>query len=382
MRFGLFMAPFHPTGQNPTLALERDLDLIQHLDRLGFHEVWIGEHHSGGYEIIASPEVFIATAAERTKHIRLGSGVNSLPYHHPLMLADRFVLLDHLTRGRAMLGCGPGQLTSDAHMLGIPADEQRPRMDEALDVIMALLRGEIVTKQTDWFTLQDARLQLKPYSEPNLEVAVAASISPTGARAAGKHGTGLLSIAATTKQGFDAIGTHWNTWNQVAEQHGNTARREQWRLVGPMHIAETREQARKEVEYGIVPFSKYFTHVLPAGPTRGDTAEEIIGNLDEDGFAVIGTPDDAIAKIESLVDASGGFGTFLFFGHDWADPRATKRSFELFAQYVMPHFTGQLEAPAASCDWVTGSGGEFVNRAANAIMKAIADHAAEQQPAG
>jgi limonene 1,2-monooxygenase len=148
-----------------------------------------------------------------------------------------------------------------------------------------------------------------------------------------------------------------------------------------MHLAETKEQARKEVEFGIVEFSKYFTHVLPAGPTRGDTPEEILANLDEVGFAVIGTPDDAIAKIESLVEESGGFGTFLLFGHDWASPAATKRSFELFAQYVMPRFTGQLEAPAASCDWVTGSGGEFVNRAANAIMKAIADHAAEQTPA-
>ena len=380
MRFGLFMAPFHPTGQNPTLALERDLDLIEHLDKLGFHELWVGEHHSGGYEIIASPEVFIAAAAERTKHIRLGSGVSSLPYHHPFLLADRFVLLDHLTRGRVMLGCGPGQLTSDAHMLGIPADEQRPRMDEALDAVMALLRGETVTLQTDWFTLQDAALQLAPYSEPSLEVAVAATISPTGARAAGKHGTGLLSIAATTKQGFDAIGTHWRTWNDVAEQHGHVVDRANWRLVEPMHLAETREQARKDVEYGIVPFSRYFTHVLPAGPTRGDTASEIIANVDEDGFAVIGTVDDAIQKIESLVEESGGFGTFLLFGHDWASPAATRRSFELFAQYVMPHFTGQLRAPQRSCDWVTGSGGEFVNRAANAIMKAIADHAAQTQP--
>ena len=147
-----------------------------------------------------------------------------------------------------------------------------------------------------------------------------------------------------------------------------------------MHLADTKEQARADVEYGIVPFSKYFTHVLPAGPTRGETAPEIIGNVEEDGFAVIGTPDDAIAKIESLAEESGGFGTFLLFGHDWASPAATKHSFELFAQYVMPYFTGQLERPQASCDWVTGSGGEFVNRAANAIMKAIADHAAEQQP--
>ena len=170
LKFGIFLAPFHPVGQNPTLALERDLDLIEHLDRVGFHEVWIGEHHSGGYEIISSPEVFIAAAAARTKYIRLGSGVNSLPYHNPLMLADRFVLLDHLTRGRAMLGCGPGQLTSDAHMPGIPANEQRPRMDEALDVIMALFRGETATRQTDWFTLQDARLQLAPYSKAAIAV--------------------------------------------------------------------------------------------------------------------------------------------------------------------------------------------------------------------
>src|SRR4029079_10060524 len=149
--------------------------------------------------------------------------------------------------------------------------------------------------------------------------------------------------------------------------------------VGPMHLAETKEQALKDVEYGIVPFSKYFTKVLPAGPTRGETAAEIIDNVNEDGFAVIGTPDQAVEKIQSLIDASGGFGTFLLFGHDWANPEATRRSFELFAQYVMPHFTGQLAAPEASCEWVTGSGGEFVNRAVNAIFKAIADHADEQK---
>jgi hypothetical protein len=96
--------------------------------------------------------------------------------------------------------------------------------------------------------------------------------------------------------------------------------------------------------------------VLPAGPVRGDTAAEIIENVDADGFAVIGTPDDAIAKIGSLVEQSGGFGTFLFFGHEWANREATKHSFELFAQYVMPHFQDQLATPAASCDWVTGSG--------------------------
>ena len=385
MRFGIFMAPFHPVGQNPTLALERDLELIQHLDALGFHEAWVGEHHSAGYEIIASPEVFIAVAAERTKHIKLGTGVSSLPYHHPLMLADRMVLLDHLTRGRTMLGVGPGQLTSDAHMLGIPADRQRPRMEQTLDAMMALLRGETVTMETEGFVLRDARLQLRPYSDPCFDITVAASFSPTGARAAGKHGIGLLSIAATVKQGMDLLGHHWNMWEEIALENGHVADRSKWRLVGPMPLAETREQAEKDVEYGIAQFSRYFTHILPAGPVQGDTPREIIENNKQSGFAVIGTPEDAIVKLDELVESSGGFGSFLFFGNEWAAPAATKRSYELFAQYVMPRYTGQLDPPAASCDWVTGSGGEFVNRAAHAIGKAIEDHAAEraakQQPA-
>ncbi len=374
------MAPFHPTGQNPTLAIERDLDLIVAMDRLGFHEAWIGEHHSAGFEIIASPEVMIGVAAERTKHIKLGTGVSSLPYHHPLMLADRMVLLDHLTRGRVMLGCGPGQLTSDAHMLGIPADEQRPRMEQCLEAIMRLLRGETVTMRTDGFTLQDARLQLAPYSDPCFDVAVAASFSPTGPRGAGKHGIGMLSIAATARQGMDLLAQHWKTWEEVALEHGHVADRSKWRLVGPMHLAETREQAERDVAYGIAEFSRYFSHILPAGPVQGDTVSEIVANNRESGFAVIGTPDDAVAKIEELIEASdGGFGAFLLFDHDWAPPAAKLRSYELFAQYVIPHFTGHLTPPRASQGWVTASGREFVDRAAHAIGKAIEDHAAEQQ---
>ena len=379
MRFGVFLAPFHAVGQNPTLALERDLDLLVHLDRLGFDEAWIGEHHSGGVETIASPEVFIAAAAERTRHLRLGSGVNSLPYHHPLLLADRFVMLDHLTRGRAMLGCGPGQLTSDAHMLGIPPKTQRARMDEALDVIVRLLRGETVTAKTDWFEINDARLQLAPFSQEGIEMAVAASISPAGPRAAGKHGLGLISIGATTEMGFDILAAHWDVMEERAAEFGQPADRARWRLVGPMHLAETKEQAQRDVEFGILDFARYFRHVLPASPVGdGDDVETILQDCDSSGFAIIGTPDDAIRQIERLVEQSGGFGTFLVFGHEWADPAATRHSYELFARHVMPHFQGQLDPLQSSYDWLVGSEGRFVAAASGAIDKAIQDHAAER----
>ncbi|MBJ7456334.1 MAG: LLM class flavin-dependent oxidoreductase, partial [Thermoleophilia bacterium] len=173
MRFGAFLAPYHAPGQNPTLALERDLELIQRLDALGYEEAWVGEHHSTGWETIASPELFLAVAAERTRHIRLGTGVVSLPYHHPLMVADRIVLLDHLTRGRINFGVGPGGHLTDARMLGIEAGQLRPRMAEALEVIVRLFtETEPFSVQSEWFSLTDAVLQLRPFQDPHPPIAV------------------------------------------------------------------------------------------------------------------------------------------------------------------------------------------------------------------
>ena len=381
LRFGIFLAPFHPVGQNPTLALERDLELIERLDELGYDEAWIGEHHSAGYEIIASPEVFIAAASQRTKHIRLGTGVSSLPYHHPLILADRMVLLDHITRGRTMFGVGPGALPSDAFMMGIDPARQREMMEEALEAILALLDGEEpVTRQTDWFTLKDARLQLRPYTHPRFEVAVAAQVSPAGPRAAGRFGLGLLSIGATSAGGFDVLGSHWTVMEERSAEFDTTVDRRQWRLVGPMHIAETEEQARKDVEFGLVEWIDYFRRVaaLPLAPETDD-AQELVDAVNATGFAVIGTPDMAVAQIQRLIDQSGGFGTFLFMAHEWADRQATIHSYELFARYVAPLFQGSTPSLVHSRDWAAANRPEFIGAVTTAIMSEVQKHYAEKE---
>jgi limonene 1,2-monooxygenase len=382
LRFGTFHAPFHPVGQNPTLALHQDLDLICLLDDLGYDEAWIGEHHSAGYEIIASPEVFIATAAERTSRIRLGTGVSSLPYHHPLMLADRMVLLDHLTRGRVMLGCGPGALPSDAYMMGIDVSKQRDMMEESLEAILRLLDGETVTMSTQGFTLRDARLHLRPYTHPRFEVAVAAQISPAGPRAAGRFGTGMLSIGATSAAGFDMLGAHWGVVEERAEQFGQTVDRANWRLVAPVHVAETREQAYKDVEFGLAAWVDYFQRVaaLPLAPATDDT-KELADAMNATGFVVIGTPDDVAAQIERLIEQSGGFGAFLTMGHDWADRAATARSYTLLAREVFPRFQGSTVAPTASRDWAAANRPEFIGAAGAAVVDAMQKHAAEKEAA-
>jgi limonene 1,2-monooxygenase len=379
LRFGIFLAPFHPVGQNPTLALERDLQLIEHLDALGFDEAWFGEHHSAGYEIIASPEVFIAAAAQRTQQIRLGTGVSSLPYHQPFILADRIVLLDHLTRGRVMFGVGPGALPSDAFMMGIDPARQRDMMEESLEAILRLLAGEIVTMETDWFKLVQARLQLRPYQRPMPEVAVAAQISPAGPRLAGRLACSLLSLGATTAGGFDVLASHWQVMEERAEEFSTTVDRNNWRLVGPMHIADTKEQAIADVAFGLDQWVDYFQRVaaLPIAPNTDDF-ESLVDALNASGIAVIGTVDDAIAQIERLQVQSGGFGTYLCMGHEWADTEATKHSYELIARYVAPRFQGSSETLTASRDWAAENRPEFIGAAGNAVMSAIAKHHEER----
>lgn len=343
LRFGIFLAPFHSPDENPTYALERDLDLVVHLDKLGYHEAWIGEHHTGGFEIIASPEIFIAFAAERTRHIRLGTGVSSLSYHHPLINADRMNQLDHMTRGRVMFGVGPGSLPSDAFAMGFHPKEQRRRMNEALDVLVPLLRGERVSAETDWFALDDARLQLPSYSKPMIEMAVASLRSPAGALAAGKHGIGLLSLGGTSDEALAAHAENWRRCEESAAEHGQPVDRKNWRITTFIHLAETREQAEADVAYGLEAFASYFRNIAPT-PIVPPGVDDPLAHLRETQMAAIGTPDDAIEHIERLWQGSGGFGGLLQLAHNWAPWQATQRSYELMAQYVVPHFQGSMEA--------------------------------------
>ncbi|MCC2981462.1 LLM class flavin-dependent oxidoreductase [Sphingomonas sp. IC4-52] len=373
IRFGAFIAPFHPLNENPTLALERDLDLVVHMDKLGFDEAWLGEHHSAGYELIASPELFIATVAERTRHIRLGTGVSSLPYHHPLMLADRINQLDHITRGRVMFGIGPGALPSDAFMMGIPVSRQRDRMDEALDVLVPLLRGEQVTKKTDWFELNEARLQMLPYSRPSVEISVASQVSPSGATAAGRHGLGLLSIGATQTGGFNALTSNWAIAEQQAAESGTKVDRSQWRLVGPMHVAASREEARAQVRAGLDKWLYYFREVaaLPLAPTDGSDPVDAIVNS---GMAVVGTPEDAVKQIERLREQSGGFGAFLLLDNNWAEWENKKKSYEMIARYVVPEVNGMNANRQASIEWAATNRPRFIGEAQAAVGARLAEH--------
>ena len=380
MRFGSFIAPYHGLDENPTLLIKRDMQLVELLEDLDYDEAWIGEHHSAGFESIASPELFIAAVAERTRRIRLGTGVSSLSYHHPFILADRIVQLDHQTGGRIMFGAGPGQLASDAAMMGIDPADQRDMMITSLETILELFDGKIVSRDAGWFKLQEARLQVLPYQRPRMEVAIACAVTPNGAVTAGRLGASMLSVAASTGAGFAALPDHWRICEEAAAEAGREVHRSSWRVVAPIHVAESREQALADLSSGITANVVDYIRKLggksaPPSIHEIQTAEEAVkawasSTWGTFGTLTYGTPDDVAARIEAMLEQSGGFGTFLNLAHNAAGREATWKSYELFARYVMPRFQDR-NLRRESLNWGAENSDRLMSSSRKGIEKSL-----------
>jgi len=390
MKFGIFMAPFHRVGENPALAFERDMQLIEWLDELGFDEAFVGEHHSAGWEIISSPEIFMAVAATRTKRIMLGSGVVSVPYHHPFNIANRFALLDQLTRGRVMLGCGPGALPGDAYMLGIETTKQRAQMVEGIKAVLRLFTEEGgVTIDGSYFKLRDAHLQVKPYQKPHMPLFVANTFSPSGMVAAGQLGCGVLSIATFAPDGLKDLPKRWAMAEESAAENGKTVDRNNWRILFPVHLAESRKEAVDDIREGCnIWIQKYFIGTLgaqiqfaeyPGQPTEEMTADRMVAR----GGVIVGTPDDAVARIKETLEASGGgFGGLLMLAHEWAPREKILHSYELWARYVAPHFQNTVTPIEFSQQWTSERKEALFGASVQAIMKAMQDYKDHREEQG
>jgi limonene 1,2-monooxygenase len=281
-----------------------------------------------------------------------------------------------------MFGVGPGQLIADAYMMGVDPSHLRRRMDESLEALVRLLAGETVTMQTDWFTLREARMHILPY-QADLEMCVASAISPSGARSAGKYGVGMLSVAASSPEGFKALATSWGICEEKAQEYGKQVSRDAWRVVCPVHIAETREQARKDLEYGLMDMFRYFHKFGGDLFPQVQSLEEAIelwttGGLGAFGVGLIGTPDDLIERIDELLEQSGGFGSFLMLAHNAASPEATRKCYDLIARYVMPRFQRANANRGPSLEWAASNSGRFMEAYVGGINAAIQQHADEK----
>ena len=361
MKFGFFMMPSHHHTENPTLAFERDLQLIEYAESLGFDEFWVGEHHTGGWETIPAPDIFLAAAATRTKRIRLGTAVINLSYHHPFDVAERMAFLDHLAYGRVMLGCGPGILAPDIKMFGLEPSELRPMMNESLDIILKLYREEgPVSYEGNYWQIKDMEIQVKPYQQPHLPIYLVSSGSGNSIKVAAERGLGVISGVFSQAGAMD-INQQWQAYQEQADQAGYRARRDDWRLSTNIYLADSMEEALTDVSAGVLNHvrQRFFNagrkasyEAYPGQPSEEITVEQII----EQRNWIIGDPDYCVRRIKELEEASGGFGGLLMVAVEWTSTQRWYRSLELLARYVMPQFNDSLRGIQRSYDRMVEDG--------------------------
>ena len=337
--------PLHHPSEHPTLAFERDIALIEYTDSLDFDEFFIGEHHSGGWETMPSPEMVLAKASAKAYRIRLGTSVVDLPYHHPFHVAERMAFLDHLTRGRAILGVGPSNLVTDKALFQVPPDHAHDMMAESVDIIVRLLESDDpIDYEGRFWKLRGMRLQLRSYQQPRLPLAVATSGSRRGLELAGRYGMILMSMAGMNRGNNPPLSEQWTVVEQIAGEYGVKTSRDNWRMATSVYLAESREEAWADVEEGILRETEYFWKI-GVNPQYEEYPGQPLGEVTARSAAerrrwIIGTPDDAITAIEQMQEETGGFGGLMLTTHEWAGPEKLRRSLELFARHVIPHFKG------------------------------------------
>ncbi len=345
MKFSIFMMPLHYPTENPSLAFDRDIALIHYADELGYDEFFIGEHHSGGWETMPAPEMVLAKASAQAHRIRLGTSVISAPFHHPFHVAERMAFLDHLTRGRAILGVGPCALVTDKKLFGLPNEKLYPMLAESVDIIVRLLESsEPIDYEGRFWSFKQMRLQLRSYQQPRMPLAIASSGNAISLELAGKHGMLFLSPAGKNIRNNQSKAEQWNTVEAIAAKHGTATARDNWRIATSVYLADSKEEAWRDVEASIARDMEYFASIGLKAPYEsypGQPLHEITARSGADRRDwIIGTPEDAIAQIERMQAETGGFGGLLLSTHEWTGTEKLRRSYELFARYVIPHFRG------------------------------------------
>lgn len=359
MKLGLFMMPMHPPEKAHADAYERDIETLVAADRLGYAEAWVGEHFTSGWENIPAPELILAAALQRTRTIRLGTGVACLPNHNPVVLAHRIAQLDQMARGRFNFGIGSGGFPGDFDLfeIDLAAAEHRRITREVIDLVLkvwdaanardgAPLASETdrwrfrLPQRTDW----GMGVHMAPFQKPHPPIAVAGlnAMSET-LILAGERGWIPMSINLVP---ISTLQSHWQAVEAGAAKTGAPTNRREWRIARDIYVAPTTEEARRQARAGAQAqvFERYFLPLLryakqlflfKADSTMPD--EDITIDWLMDNIWLVGSPDDVARRIRDLHAAVGGFGTILQLIYDWGGQEdCNRRSMQLLAREVMP----------------------------------------------
>jgi len=358
MRLGAFMMPSHPPEREIRAGIEYDLAQLRLLDVLGFREAWIGEHFTAPWEPCPAPDLLIAQALRETERIVLAPGAHLLPYHHPIELAHRVAYLDHMARGRYMLGVGISALPGDLLLYDMDAEggENRRRTLESLEIMLRLWQegafdfdGEFWNVRRPATGFDFLGVHLKPYQAPHPPIGIAGlSAGSKTLELAGERGFLPLSISLNPAH----TASHWDSVLRGAERTGRVPDRREWRLVREVYIAETDALAREYARRGamgrcwgeyLLPF--YVGNGMGAhfksDPSEPDSALDVDYLVDRNWL--VGSPATVTEKLQQLQQDTGGFGTLLVVLYDFSSEQERwEESLRLLVEEVAPKVSGPI----------------------------------------
>ena len=339
MRLGMFMQPVHDVNRDQTQVIEEDRETILLADKLGFHEVWVGEHASATVEPITAPLVFLATLLGETKSIKLGTGVFCLPNHHPAQVAAQAALFDHLSRGRFQMGIGTGSLSSDVELFEVGGDTDRNDMvRESMELIQSIWDGEppysIEGKYWNITTENTMNLEMgqgiigKPYQKPHPPI-IGTVVAPYSKGIVGLGERGWYAISANFLQP-KWVATHWPLFAEGCAKAGRKADTQDWRVAKSIFVADDDRIAQEYGKGEQSPYRFYFKQLggklRKAGmlglfkTDRDQPDEEITLDYMLDSLVITGSINSVVDKLLKFREEIGDFGTLVYNGPDWVDP--------------------------------------------------------------
>jgi len=354
MKLGYFTMPLHPVGRDWRQTLAEDREAVLLAERLGFEEAFIGEHLTDLAETITSCLIFIATLARDTRRIRLGSGTVNLANRHPAATAAEVAMVDTLLEGRFILGVGPGGLQSDAEIMESLDTDRTALFVESIEHMIALwtqappyrLAGRkwrLTTERTFIPDLGQGAM-LKPFQRPHPPIVVTAILPESNGIAAAAE-RGWTPISANFVHPW-VVKTHWPKYVEGCARAGREAKGEDWRVAKSIFVADDEGTVRHLTRDPGNPFAYYFRNLLRKGQRSRGTAlfkhdpsvpdEALTDEYLVSQMLVSGTPNEVADRLAAFREQVGPFGRLLYCGHDWAEPKAMRRSMELMAEKVLP----------------------------------------------
>ena len=362
MELGIFAMPLHHPDRDWQTVLQEDREMIILADKLGYSEVWIGEHVASKGEPIIYPLMFLASVIGETKQIKLGTGVINLPHRHPAHVAGEVAMLDQMSNGRVLFGIGPGGLSCDAELFDhLDGDERGRMMVEAIDIMEYIWTHDppYIFEGEFWnVTVKDAVIPYlgvgtmgKPFQKPFPPIAYAMR-SPRSAAAELAAGRDWIPIAGNFIPS-DFVRTQWEGFEEACDKLGKPANRDIWRVARSILVADSDAAAHAYVHAPDGVFRFYFRYLFTLAKMRGKpgapddaTKAEIEAQVDDalDTMVIAGSADTVLDKLIAFRDEVGHFGTLVSTGHDWDDADLWRGLMRALAEDVMPRFAAHAAA--------------------------------------